>query len=242
MPISLLRCSVGSGGRGPESGRGAIAPYANAGGQASERGKPPYAAANCPTGSPCKHLQSLPATAILRRVTSYGKSNVMRKALKLATSISTRKPSTAKPAAAAPAKPASVAKLAPATTVKPAANKLSAVAATAATVKPATDAAPVKHDISKLTYTGPSPVIRGHGRKLTAINPAKTFGPATERDNSYLRDLRAAYGNKPFLRLDSDAGCVNRQLFYGNVVVVGGDLAARNLQLQITPTGMQRKL
>lgn len=166
----------------------------------------------------------------------------MRKALKLSTSIATRKPSTAKPAAAAPAKPASVAKPATAATVKPATNKLSAVATTAAATKPATDAAPVKHDISKLTYTGPSPVIRGHGRKLTAINPAKTFGPATERDNSYLRDLRAAYGNKPFLRLDSDAGCVNRQLFYGNVVVVGGDLAARNLQLQITPTGMQRKL
>lgn len=168
----------------------------------------------------------------------------MRKALKLATSISTRKPA-AKPVRGAviatPINP-------PADLPNPAgvdaklAKRLLGKHAAKPSDKPATDAAPVKHDIAKLTYTGPSPTVRGHGRKLTAINPGKSFGPATERDNSYLRDLRAAYGNKPFLRLDSDAGCVNRQLFYGNIAIVDGDPAARNLRLQITPIGMQRKL
>lgn len=59
-PYPYCVARSGPGDAGPEAVAG-DSPYANAGGQASERGKPLHAAANCPTGSktaPCKHLQA----------------------------------------------------------------------------------------------------------------------------------------------------------------------------------------
>ena len=107
---------------------------------------------------------------------------------------------------------------------------------------PATEAkaapAPVRmHENVSLTYAGASPTVRGHGRKLAAIRTDIGAAKITERDESFIRDLRAVYRDKPFKRLDTDAGCVRRAIAH-KFITISGDVSSRDAVLTITSLGL----
>lgn len=94
------------------------------------------------------------------------------------------------------------------------------------------------HDVGKLSYAGASPTIRGHGRKLSPVNPALGAGKVTERDETFIKDIRKVYGTRPFARLDADAGCVRRAMFHKFLEHVSGDLGSRDATFRVTSKGM----
>jgi hypothetical protein len=121
---------------------------------------------------------------------------------------------------------------------KKAANK--PAAAKKAANKPA--AAPVKLTFAgggTGTYRG-SPTFRGHGKKLSPVSLSKPAASVTDRDQSFVTDLRKLYGAKPFPRLDCDAGNLGRAITLGLVkYVAGGDtrdghIYGRDAQFQLT--------
>lgn len=95
-----------------------------------------------------------------------------------------------------------------------------------------------KHDI-KLTYAGPSPTVRGHERKLSAIRTDIGAANVTVRDGTFIADIVAKYGTKPFKRYDTDAGCVRRAIAHGFLQHVSGPADARDATFQATDTGEQ---
>jgi hypothetical protein len=94
------------------------------------------------------------------------------------------------------------------------------------------------HTLKGVTYSGPSPVVRGHSRKLTAINTNLGAGQITERDEAFIRGVRTTYGSAPFKRLDLDAGCVRRAISHQFITHVGGDLGSRDAIFKVTSKGM----
>lgn len=96
------------------------------------------------------------------------------------------------------------------------------------------------HEIAG-SYAGPSPTIRHHARKLATIRTDLGALTVTERDQSFIRDLRAKYADKPFKRYDADAGCVRRAIAHGFLTHVSGDLADRNAEFQLTPRAIGYK-
>jgi hypothetical protein len=116
----------------------------------------------------------------------------------------------------------------PAKAAKPAAVP---VAPAAEAAKP--EAKRPLHNI-KLSYAGPSPTVRQHGRKLSAIRTDLGAGRITERDETFMRDLRTAYGTRTFKRFDADAGCVRRAIAHGFLTHVSGDLGSRDAEFKLT--------
>lgn len=113
-------------------------------------------------------------------------------------------------------------------------------ASNAATTETSNDEKPKQHDY-KPSYAGPSPTVRGHARKLS---PVKLDAPApksvTERDDTFVTDLYRAYGDKPFPRLDADAGNMRRAIGHGFIAYVSGNTDARDCKFQLTDTGCAR--
>lgn len=123
---------------------------------------------------------------------------------------------------------------------KPAATKPAAKAAAKPAAKPAKpDAA--QHGFTT-AYRGPSPVIRAHGRKLSPIVLDRIPGNFTDRDGALLRAMHAKFGEKPFQRLDLDAGAVSRQIGFGYFRHVSGNLDERTATFAVTAKARTERL
>jgi len=100
--------------------------------------------------------------------------------------------------------------------------------------------APAMHNIQK-TYQGASPVVRGHGRKLSPVVMDRVPNSFTERDHSALKDFHAAYGTKEFTRYDGDAGVLSRLIGHGYLQHVSGALDERTAKFKITEKAVKER-
>lgn len=114
--------------------------------------------------------------------------------------------------------------------------------------KPAAQKAPKPvYTTDGLTYAGASPTMRGHGKNLSAVRLDYAAATITPRDTSFVRDIRAEFGEKAkreFKRLSPkhgilDAGNLGRAYTHGFVSHIGGNLGALDCRFALTDTGYQ---
>lgn len=176
--------------------------------------------------------------------------------------ITTKPTTTTKPAAkvaAKVAKPAAIVVTKPAKGAKVATPATPAKVATTNTTKVAKPAAThIRHDD---TLGGGSYLARGDGTSATtnigngsssaAVRKRPTNDP-TERTDGLLRDLREAFGAKPFMRGNIGAGALGRLWALGHVEhldggtkrtgLYGPEVQGEAARFQVTKLGMARKL
>lgn len=100
--------------------------------------------------------------------------------------------------------------------------------------------APSKHEYtdSYVAAGGASGTRRDHGRTLSPVRTDIGAATVTARDESFIRDLRATYGDKPFCRFDLDAGCIRRAISHGFLDHLDGELASRAAKFKLTARGL----
>lgn len=119
--------------------------------------------------------------------------------------------------------------------------------ATGKPAKPAKQAAekPAKAPFELLgtsSYTGASPVFRGHYRKLSAIRLDLAASAYTDRDNAALKALHAKFGTRAFKRSDADAGIIRRLASHGYLRHVNGQLDSADCTFAVTALAEKQRL
>lgn len=101
----------------------------------------------------------------------------------------------------------------------------------------------VLHEI-KTSYSGVSGALRKN-KSRTAISHAAFGGligaTLTERDNAFMRDIKAAFSDKPFQRGNLDAGNLRRAGERGLIVSVSGNGQSEHDTYKLSKLALESK-
>lgn len=102
---------------------------------------------------------------------------------------------------------------------------------------------PIQHDIPT-SYSGASNCFTTR-KSRTAIQTDKYNTQPdlifTARQNAFMQALKAKYADKPFKRLNADAGQLSRAIRAGHIQHVNGDPASLDATYQLTKKAIETK-